>query len=73
MLPETSKTVPMMATYVVPSRPSCFPSSSRLIASSFGGLSFGGSLGANFLDSWTLPVSDMADVCGCSLRKRLRA
>ena len=78
MLPETSKTVPIIATYVgydesvpVPLTvevaqirshlhgceyinavvPSHLASSPRLIASSLGGSSFGGSFGAYFLDS----------------------
>ena len=51
-----------VATTVVPS---CLASSSTLMDSSLGGLSFGGSFGANFLDSsWACPLSAMADVCG---------
>ena len=51
-----------VATTVVPS---CLASSSAVIGSSLGGLSFGGSFGANFLDfSWVCPLSAMADVCG---------
>ena len=51
-----------VATTVVPS---CLASSSTLMGSFLGGLSFGGSFGANFLDSsraWLL--SAMADGCG---------
>lgn len=46
--------------------PSHLLRSLTLIGSSLGGLSSGGSLGANFLGvgSWTCPVSAMADVCG---------
>ena len=44
--------------------PSHLASSPRLIGSSLGGLSFGGSLGAKFLGSWTCTVSAMADLCG---------
>ena len=44
--------------------PSCLASSSTLMGSSLGGWSFGGSFGANFLDSsWTCPLSAMADIC----------
>ena len=44
--------------------PSHLAKSPRLIGSSLGGLSFGGSLGAKFLGSWTCSVSAMADVYG---------
>ena len=51
-----------VATTVVPS---CLANSSTVMGSSLGGLSFGGSFGANFLDSsWACPLSAMADVCG---------
>ena len=51
-----------VVTAVVPSH---LASSSTLMRSSLGGLSFGGSFGANFLDSsWACPLSAMADVCG---------
>lgn len=43
--------------------PSHLASSSILIGSSLGGLSFGGSLGAKFLDS------AMADVCGIFVKE----
>ena len=44
--------------------PSHLARSPRLIGSSLGGLSFGGSLGAKFLGSWTCTVSAMTDLCG---------
>ena len=44
--------------------PSHLARSPRLIESSLGGLSLGGSLGAKFLGFWTGTVSAMADLCG---------
>lgn len=47
--------------------PSHLARSSTLIGSSLGGLSFGGSLGANFLDS------AMADVCGIFVEETIES
>ena len=44
--------------------PSHLARSPRLIGSSLGGLSLGGSLGAKFFGFWTCTVSAMADLCG---------
>ena len=44
--------------------PSHLARSPRVIGSSLGGLSLGGSLGAKFLGSWTCTVSAIADLCG---------